>query len=118
MQGSYSTGVVASRGTHDGGGALDIASAGQSDADKTIMIKALRMAGFAAWNRFPPKFVLHIHAIAIGDRDLAPLAATQVKDYFLHKDGLAGDGPDPDSEAGYPFPDWAGQICMDLGLAS
>jgi hypothetical protein len=118
-QGSYNEGgVAASAGTHDGGGALDISVGGASTNDKEIMIKALRMAGFAAWNRFPPAFVYHIHAIAIGDKELAPIAAGQVKDYFLHKDGLAGDGNDPDSEVGYPFPNWAGQICMSMGLAN
>jgi hypothetical protein len=110
-QGSYDTSTTASAGTHDGGGAMDIGVGGMSAEQRTIVVKALRMAGFAAWNRYPPAFPNHIHAIAIGDKEMSSGAADQVVDYFNHKDGLAGHGPDGDAAAGYPYPDWAGELC-------
>ncbi|MDF2460831.1 MAG: peptidoglycan-binding protein, partial [Candidatus Saccharibacteria bacterium] len=121
VQGSYHPGVGASEGTHDGGGALDISVNGMTGGQRTIVVTALRMAGFAAWNRGQPydsAFVPHIHAMAIGDRDIThAIAKDQISDYFLHRSGLSGDGPDQDAKSGYPFPDWAGQICMSMGLA-
>ena len=91
-QGSYSKGVSASAGTHDGGGALDLSISGM-DAYK--MQLALRKAGFAAWVRTPAQgFSYHIHALAIGDRDMAWLARSQVKSYFIKRDGLARNGSD------------------------
>jgi peptidoglycan hydrolase-like protein with peptidoglycan-binding domain len=108
-QGSYSTGVAASAGTHDGGGALDMHT--RTLPKKTVddMVKALRMAGFAAWSRGRghDSFAPHIHAIAIGDRELAPLARSQVQDYFNGRDGLSGHRADPDRGLGRPIPHWA-----------
>ena len=71
-QGSYHPGVGASAGTHDGGGAIDVRIGSYSRATADKVVKALRMAGFAAWRRgvndgLPP----HIHGIAIGDRQAA-----------------------------------------------
>lgn len=99
-QGSYTTAVEASFGTHDGGGALDLSV--MAPGTYTILedeieplIKALRLAGFAAWYRdfndiyegSPP----HIHAIAIGDRELSLAAREQLAGrfgYFWGYDGL------------------------------
>jgi hypothetical protein len=106
-QGSYSTSVSASAGTHDGGGALDISVNGMSRAEMHRAVKALRTAGFAAWLRGPPSFDPHIHAIAIGDGDASPAAKDQVTDYRHGRDGLAYHGPDPDlGYAGRPIPKW------------
>lgn len=87
-QGSYNAGrVSASAGTHDGGGAVDLAPA---DADNKV--KVLRQVGFAAWHRhtLPGVWSEHIHCIAIGDREASWGARKQVSDYYAHLDGLAG----------------------------
>jgi TP901 family phage tail tape measure protein len=78
-QGSYSTGVSASKGTHDGGGAVDIKP--PANIDKAL--KALASAGFwAKWrgSMNPP----HIHALATGDAQLSSAARRQL--------GLPADG--------------------------
>lgn len=110
-QGSYSTGVAASAGTHDGGGALDISVSGKSQAEIGKMVKALRQAGFAAWQRTPADGLPpHIHAIAIGDREAAPLAKQQVQNYFDGRNGLANNGPDRNAAVGRPYPRWAAKF--------
>lgn len=109
VQGSYSSGVAASGGTHDGGGAIDLRSWNRSRSDVTKIVKALRMAGFAAWKRGygADSFDMHIHAIAIGDRQITAAARNQVAEYFRGGDGLVGSVPDGDANIGRPFPKWA-----------
>jgi hypothetical protein len=105
MQGSYNAGgVAASGGTHDGGGAMDIAS-----TNVNVQLKALREAGFAAWYRTPAEgFPYHIHAIAIGDKEVSSGAAIQIKNYFDGDDGLVGPAKDTaPASVGRPIPDWA-----------
>lgn len=99
-QGSYNRGgVAASAGTHDGGGAVDIASSSRS------LVLALRKAGFAAWLRTPAQgFSYHIHAVAIGDREASSGAAGQVQSYFNGRNGLANNGAD---DAERRWPNWA-----------
>ncbi len=110
VQGSYSNDVSASGGTHDHGGALDLRTWDRPRSEVVKMVKALRMAGFAAWKRgyggdtFDP----HIHVIAIGDKQLSSSARNQVREYFAGGDGLIGSAPDGDRhEAGRPIPKWA-----------
>jgi hypothetical protein len=97
LQGSYNPGGVdASGSTHDGGGAVDL-----TPLEWQAKVRALRAIGFAAWHR--PELVRngkrvwgeHVHAILISNRKLSDAAKAQVRDYQLHKDGLAGHGPDP-----------------------
>ncbi len=88
-QGSYNVGAVeASFGTHDGGGAIDISVRSRVDwsvmwGEIPYMIEALRIAGFAAWVReqdeLYPYSSIHIHAIALGDAELSPIAREQVE---------------------------------------
>lgn len=105
-QGSYSKGVSASSGTHDGGGAVDVGVLGLSPWQITSVLKALRLAGFAAWHRTPAQgFAPHIHAVAIGDKELSPAAAGQVEQYFAGTDGLRYHRPDT-STVGHPWPRW------------
>ena len=91
-QGSYSDGVAASAGTHNGGGAADFSVRLMLPTKRTKMLNALKDAGFAAWYRTKADGFTsnHVHAIAIACTDLAPLAKAQVKDYDKHLDGLKG----------------------------
>lgn len=109
FQGSYNTSVDASANTHAGGGALDFNTEGRSPRTIRIMVEALRRAGFAAWHR-PAGGVSdedHIHAIAIGDREMSSDARGQVREYFAGGDGLIGSAPDPHRAIGRPIPEWA-----------
>lgn len=105
-QGSYNAGGVrASAGTHDGGGAVDIATNSWSSATRKRVVLALRKAGFAAWLRTPAQgFSYHIHAISIGDREASRGAKNQVQSYFNGRNGLANNGAD---DAERRWPNWA-----------
>lgn len=99
-QGSYSTGVSASFGTHAGGGAVDLSVLQRGTYtvlwdDIEPLIHALRAAGFAAWLREYGELYegspIHIHAIAVGDRELSTEAANQLTGeagYFRGYSGL------------------------------
>lgn len=109
-QGSFHSGTAASAGTHDGGGAIDLktTASGKSSKQIRVMVEALRRAGFAAYHRAAPAWSPdHIHAIAIGDRELSSGARSQVREYFAGGDGLTGSAPDPHSAIGRPIPEWA-----------
>ncbi|MEU7996058.1 peptidoglycan-binding domain-containing protein [Micromonospora sp. NPDC049060] len=95
-QGSYNTGVGASAGTHDGGGALDLSVSGLSSTTRTAVLRRLRTVGFAAWLRTPSQgdWGYHIHAIALADTDQSTGARNQAGDYYLGLNGLANRGPD------------------------
>ncbi|CAF3325744.1 unnamed protein product [Rotaria socialis] len=112
-QGSYSSSVAASAGTHDGGGAVDIRTSVVNNDKKTVdtMVVALRKAGFAAWSRgrVADSFQnnKHIHAIAIGDAQASSGAKNQVASFKRGRNGLKGDGVDPDAYLGRAIPTWA-----------
>lgn len=91
FQGSYNAGgVSASAGTHDGGGAVDLAP-----FDHARKVLELRRHGFAAWYRpASSSWNAHIHAVLIGNRKLSAGARSQVAEYLNGYDGLAGDGRD------------------------
>jgi tetratricopeptide (TPR) repeat protein len=125
-QGSYNAGeVAASFGTHDAGGAVDIAV--RSPVDWSVMedeipymIEALRVAGFAAWLRDTGSLYanspIHIHAIAVGDAELSDAARLQIdgeRGYLRGYNGL------PEDYAPQPIPDAHGGpvICHWMLLA-
>jgi len=97
VQGSYqaldgnANDVAASAGTHDGGGVVDLLA-----WDWENKVHVLRAVGFAAWHRPAVKGVWneHIHAVLIGNKNLAPSAARQVVAYRDHRDGLKSNLPD------------------------
>jgi len=97
-QGSYNPGgVAASFGTHDGGGAVDISVIRRGVIlrhELPDVIRALRIAGFAAWVRETSELYngspIHIHAIAIGDVDLSPIARDQLTGPFGYFRGYNG----------------------------
>ena len=120
-QGSYSDLVSASFGTHAGGGAVDISVIQYGTYqvmydDIEPLIYALRVSGFAAWLRdfdqLYPGSPIHIHAIAIGDRDLSMPAKEQLTGIFGYFRGFNGlpqdDGfpPIPDEHGGPIFCQW------------
>jgi hypothetical protein len=106
-QGSYSGGVAASGGTHDGGGAIDLAGqdSGMTQDDRVAIRDAGRQVGWAMWIRDPSQsdWPWHLHGIAVqpggkGDRGcLSSGAHGQVVDYYEGRNGLASgaadDGP-------------------------
>jgi hypothetical protein len=125
-QGSYSSAVSSSLDTHAGGGALDL-SFTQDDMETVLqtdiesIIKSLRTAGFAAWlrekNELYEESAVHIHAIAVGDKELSASAEAQLTGeagYFRGKSGLPPDvygTPAPDRFGGPIICNWM----LDLG---
>jgi hypothetical protein len=109
-QGSYRDVLALSFGTHAGGGAVDISIRHPQDwtlldGEAEAMVQALRAAGFAAWYRRAGDLgtgsAAHLHAVAIGDRELSEAAQEQVRSYFAGMDGLIAPwGPNPDRHGG------------------
>jgi hypothetical protein len=100
-QGSYNKGGVAASGsTHDGGGVVDVRTAGVGlDAQETKELnRALRDAGFASWIRDSRDGMSpHIHAVACSDREMSSSAAGQVVQFDQGDNGLANDRDDRNS---------------------
>lgn len=122
-QGSYHDNGSASFGTHLGGGAVDL-SVMRRDTytvlwdDIEPLISALRAAGFAAWLRdldeLYPGSPIHIHAIAIGDKELSQPAQDQLTapyGYFYGFTGLPHAPDSPDRHGGPVLCQWM----IDLG---
>lgn len=112
-QGSYNKGVSASAGTHDGGGVVDINTNGMTDAQRKAAEQALRKVGFFAWVRVPPAFAYHIHAVAIGDKEMSNAAKAQVTQGFQDRNGLANHGPDAPAD---PYPAWVDKYGKHVSL--
>lgn len=98
-QGSYNDAVAASFGTHSGGGAVDLSVLRRDTYavlwdDIEPLLHALRAAGFAAWLReygeLHTDSPIHIHAIAIGDRELSPAAQEQLTGEAGYFSGFSG----------------------------
>lgn len=118
VQGSYNPGrVAASFGTHDGGGAVDLSvrepvTRRVMEAEIPRMLRALRIAGFAAWLRdtgeLYPGSAIHIHAIAVGDEELSEAARDQIDGPFGYLRGYNG----LPQEDGLPLPDTSGEMIL------
>jgi hypothetical protein len=120
-QGSYTNAVAASFGTHAGGGAVDISVRAKDAPHRVLttaeageMVMALRWAGFAAWLRLPGDLKstqeFHIHAIAVGDRELSPAAWRQLvgpEGYLRGRDGV------PPQEGGPRLDRYGGPVVCD-----
>lgn len=109
-QGSYTGGVDASAGTHDGGGVVDLAA-----FEAARKVRVLRNVGFAAWRRMPSEgpWPEHVHAVLIGNKKLSPAARRQVEAYLANppRNGLKSnlidrvDRPDPIPLFRWPQPE-------------
>lgn len=105
-QGSYSN-AAASKGTHTGGGAGDLAP-----YQWQKKVRFLRVHGLDAWHR--PElwiggkliWVEHIHFVQYGNRMCSPEAKAQVEDYNHYRNGLADHGPDPHGNLWVPNRAW------------
>lgn len=103
-QGSWSGGESASGGTHDQGGAIDLAGQdpGMDPAMCDAIRDAMRQVGIAAWVRDPSQsdWSWHVHGISVqpgGRYDqgcLSYAAWEQVEDYYAGRNGLASGAPD------------------------
>jgi hypothetical protein len=115
-QGSYSRGAL-SAGTHSGGGAIDLSVRGYSVATRERVVRALRTVGFAAWYRSGSEgpWASHIHAIAIGTRDAAPVAKRQVVSYKNGKSGLRSNRRDRHAYMKVPFRTWEQYLVAKKG---
>jgi hypothetical protein len=98
-QGSYSNNGPASFGTHLGGGVVDISVIRPKGSDVLYaeverLVRALRVAGFAAWLRdwgeLSEGSGIHIHAVAIGDRELSDAAREQLTGTYGYFHGFSG----------------------------
>ena len=108
-QGSYQSGSgdPNSAGTHDLGGVVDLRWCGHTNC-----IRALRLAGMAAWHRTPAQgpWPDHIHAVVVSHPRLAMSAERQVNAYLTRRNGLASNGDDdgpwltPIPEPVWPWP--------------
>ncbi len=124
-QGSYHDNGAASFGTHLGGGAVDLSIMRKGTwtilrTDINPLVHALRAAGFAAWYReleeLFPGSPAHIHAIAIGDKELSQPAKDQLTGKFGYFRGYSGvpianGTPAPDRYGGPVLCQWM----IDLG---
>ena len=91
MKGGYLKADKYSGKTHTGGGVFDAFYGGGSKLFPVEAVKALRKAGFAAWNRWQfGDNNRHIHAIEIGSKTLSKSAKNQVSDYLRGGDGMGG----------------------------
>ncbi|MEO1170831.1 MAG: hypothetical protein AAFX94_02105 [Myxococcota bacterium] len=103
LRGSYIGDEERGAHPHQGGGAVDL-NIRPYDAVKSA-VAALRAVGFAAWYRSRGERH-HIHAVAIGDRDLAPAAVWQVGSFFQGRDGRTRGEGDPYAHLSAEVPEW------------
>lgn len=109
-QGSYSTAVGASAGTHSEGGAVDLSVDGLTKGQITALVFACRRVGLSGtWFRPYRRGVwaAHIHCVSTDGPDLAPSAARQIDERRKGGDGLVGDQPDPHANMQIPIRTWA-----------
>ena len=117
VQGSYTAEEPLSFGTHGGGGAVDLSVISRLrwevlEDEIDPLLRALRVAGFAAWLRAPgelaPGSPIHIHAIAIGDPQLSAAAIGQLTGEFGYFRGYNG----LPQENGIPIADSGGEMVL------
>jgi hypothetical protein len=99
-------------GTHNGGGVLDLSVMRPHTytilkEDLPSLVRALRLAGFAAWLRQPGEVfdgsAIHIHAVAVGDKTLSPQAKKQINGPDGYFAGFTANPGRPDKPVKDPF---------------
>lgn len=108
IQGSFQPATSYSGTTHTGAGAADVGPI------TSTIVKAMQLAGFAAWDRTGRgNWAPHIHAVSEAASGLASSAASQVQD-FIHGtgDGLGGPAYGPHLQ---PLPNLASLILDAIG---
>lgn len=105
IKGSYLSNTALGAHPHNGGGAIDLAIMNDDPQQIERAVQALRQVGFAAWYRDRQRG-RHIHAIAIGDRDMSAAARWQIKAYFEGKNGRSTSQPDPHGGLPSTIPPW------------
>jgi hypothetical protein len=105
LKGSYVR--TGRRGAHPhmGGGVVDLVTDRPEPQCTERAVQALREVGFAAWYR-ARESDSHIHAVAIGDREMTPAAWWQVKAYFLGRDGRTRGEEDAHRSLTVSLPAW------------
>lgn len=106
IRGSYVSEPAKGAHPHNGGGVVDLTPSLATPDSLVRAIVALRRAGFAAWYR-RRSATPHIHAVAIGDRELNAAALWQVMSYFHGRDGRSHSGPDPHARIAVCPPEWS-----------
>ena len=92
MQSAYNVGYPPSAGTHDYDAVYDVFISGVEWLDTQRFFRA---EGWAAWWRYPPTFVNHVHMISLGYTTRVGIYVPgQVDDYYAHRDGMSGHHPD------------------------
>ncbi len=95
-QGSWSTSVDASAGTHNGAGACDWRTWHMTGPQRVYMIHCLKDAGQAAWYRSSAQgFDPHCHCLDRVTRGMSNLAKWQVEQFDAGRTGLASNRTDP-----------------------
>jgi len=112
LRGSYETPHGRGAHPHQGGGVVDLGVSGGDNAGRIdAAVSALRRAGFAAWYR-ARRGRPHIHAIAIGDREISAAARWQVKGFFQGRDGRSRAQPDPHAQLAAESPTWSDKYAV------
>jgi hypothetical protein len=104
-QGSYRPRTSYSGSTHMGSSAVDLSIRAYSTAQRKLVVKWMKRAGFAVWYRKPcSSWSAHVHGILIGGGkdgtatvggcQLSSGAASQVRSFDAGRDGLSGNRVD------------------------
>ncbi len=95
-QGSWSSSVNASAGTHEGAGVVDFRTWHMTPQQRAYMVRCLKDVGQAAWYRTTEQgFDPHVHVCDRVTTNMAPAAVWQVKQFDLGRTGLASNRKDP-----------------------
>jgi|GEM_PF-764967 len=115
LRGSYLSEEDGANAIYYGGGVVDI-KVTESGSNRVLyreidrLIRALRVAGFGAWFREGEDGESpYIHAVAIGDRELSPIAQEELSGkygYFRGYEGIRDSEPQHDSLGGPLICSW------------
>lgn len=107
-QGSWSTAVSQSAGTHAGGGVFDVSVSQYGKPVQDELVVAMRTVGIAFWIRQADEgdWPIHGHGCSIGCPSLSDAAEDQVADYLAGLNGLRTHKRDPHAALGVRPTTW------------